>query len=228
MPRHARIPEKAGWRRPGALPKGPNGRALCRQCSTEVPKGRLTFCSDACVHAWKMVTDPNYQMLQVAKRDQGVCQVCRVDTRALEREWTALLPLPDIPHPWYTGAESRRHWDRSEANWAQVTAAVREIATQHPGFAQCLSGTTTWERVSAGRSGSSWTLVHRSLWDMDHRVEVVHGGAGLPAEKQLDNLQTLCIVCHKIKTARLAAMRARLRAFAKALVRLGTTTETRP
>ncbi len=37
------------------MPKGPNGRNLCRRCATEVPRGRITFCSDACVHEWKLV-----------------------------------------------------------------------------------------------------------------------------------------------------------------------------
>jgi 5-methylcytosine-specific restriction enzyme A len=63
-----------------ALPKGENGRSLCRWCSLEVPSGRFTFCSDYCVHEWRLRTDPGYLREQVFLRDKGVCAVCLVDT----------------------------------------------------------------------------------------------------------------------------------------------------
>jgi len=51
-------------------------------------------------------------------------------------------------------------------------------------------------------------LGHRvSLWDADHVVEVVKGGG----ECGLDNMQTLCLWCHREKTARLARERAEVR-----------------
>lgn len=78
-----RVSKTAGWVDPKQLPKGPNGRNLCRQCSEEVPKGRRTFCSDACVHAWKIKTDPGHVRLMVFRRDQGVCARCKLDTTKL-------------------------------------------------------------------------------------------------------------------------------------------------
>jgi hypothetical protein len=63
-----------------ALPRGENGRALCRWCALEVPKGRLTFCSEWCVHEWRMRTDAGYLRQLVLKRDKGVCSLCRVNT----------------------------------------------------------------------------------------------------------------------------------------------------
>lgn len=75
-----RIPEEAGFCNPSALPRGPNGRALCRRCGTEVPKGKRSFCSPACVHEWKVRSQPSYAKREVAKRDDGVCAECRVDT----------------------------------------------------------------------------------------------------------------------------------------------------
>jgi len=62
------------------LPRGPGGRCLCRWCSLEVPKGRRTFCSDDCVHAWRLRSDPGYLRDQVLARDRGVCASCRVST----------------------------------------------------------------------------------------------------------------------------------------------------
>jgi 5-methylcytosine-specific restriction endonuclease McrA len=46
----------------------------------EVGKGRRTFCSDDCVHQWRLRSDPGYLRDQVLKRDRGVCKSCRVDT----------------------------------------------------------------------------------------------------------------------------------------------------
>ena len=79
-----------GWVKPSSLDRGPGGRALCRWCRSEVPKGRRTFCSDACVHEWKLRTDPGYLREQVFARDRGVCAQCGVDTVALRRDMRRL------------------------------------------------------------------------------------------------------------------------------------------
>lgn len=57
----------------------------CRWCQGAVPKGRFTFCSTACVHQWKLRTDPGYLRSQVFARDLGVCALCGLDTEALRR-----------------------------------------------------------------------------------------------------------------------------------------------
>lgn len=62
------------------LPQGENGRALCRWCALEVPRGRFTFCSAWCVHEWKLRSNPGYLREQVLRRDKGICAVCRIDT----------------------------------------------------------------------------------------------------------------------------------------------------
>ena len=72
------------------LPKGPNGRPLCRRCNVEVPRGRRTFCSDNCVHEWRLRTDPTYLREKVFERDKGVCSKCGVDTVALRRHFLKL------------------------------------------------------------------------------------------------------------------------------------------
>ena len=66
-----------------ALPKGPNGLALCRWCDLEIlAKRRRTFCSDYCVHQWRLRTDPGYLRDQVFALDRGICAVCDIDTIA--------------------------------------------------------------------------------------------------------------------------------------------------
>jgi|SRR6185437_15119124 len=62
------------------------GRTLCRWCNQETPKGRRTFCSDACVHNHRLRTDPGYLREQVLARDRGVCAKCGADTIALRRD----------------------------------------------------------------------------------------------------------------------------------------------
>lgn len=61
-------------------------RGACRWCGAEVPKGRFTFCRAACVHEWKLRTDPGYLREQVFGRDRGVCAACGVDTEALRKD----------------------------------------------------------------------------------------------------------------------------------------------
>ena len=62
---------KGGWVDRKSIPRGPNGRGLCRWCSLEVPRGRFTFCSPYCVHEWKLRTQPGYLREQVFERDRG-------------------------------------------------------------------------------------------------------------------------------------------------------------
>jgi len=73
-----------------SLPKGPNGRALCRWCNLEVPPGRFTFCSEWCVNEWRLRSSPAYLREQVFARDHGVCAACGLDC---EREMRRLKRL---------------------------------------------------------------------------------------------------------------------------------------
>jgi len=80
-PRHI----KGGRVNPRKLPKGPNGRALCRQCQTEVKPPRRTFCSQPCVDTW-VVRTGSKMVLHVRRRDRGICALCGLDCVALLRE----------------------------------------------------------------------------------------------------------------------------------------------
>lgn len=62
----------------------------CRWCRAETPPRRRTFCSDACVHQWKLRTDPGYLRDKVLERDAGLCAQCGVDTVALRRDMRRL------------------------------------------------------------------------------------------------------------------------------------------
>jgi 5-methylcytosine-specific restriction enzyme A len=84
--RMARTLEESGVRAPGTLPIGENGRPLCRWCHLEIlAKRRRTFCSEFCVHQWKLRSDPGYLREQVFLRDRGLCAACGTDTLAAMR-----------------------------------------------------------------------------------------------------------------------------------------------
>jgi len=134
----------------GALPKGPQGRSLCRWCGLEVPPRRFTFCSDWCVNEWRLRSDPGYLRTQVFLRDRGICAICQIDTHS------AYLDL----------RRSRgQHRQKLLLRW----------------------GLTRFNR--------------RTLWDADHILPVVEGGG----ECDLDNIRTLCLVCHRKQTLELRA-----------------------
>src|SRR3981081_599570 len=68
-----------------ALQLGPNKRPLRRWSYLEtLARRRRTFCSDFCVHEWRLRTDPGYLRDQVLKRDRGRCACCRVDTLVVQ------------------------------------------------------------------------------------------------------------------------------------------------
>lgn len=170
------------------LPRGPNGRVLCRLCGTEIPRGRRTFCSERCVHEWRIESDPAYARAEVFKRDHGVCSVCGTDCytergRAVFGDrWSGRVGLSGGRIGWPTpyaprGSLSQYQVERSE----RFQEAVQRLS------------------IPRGRWWSDW-------WDMDHAVPIVEGG-GLG----LDNLRTLCIACHRSETVALAARLAAAR-----------------
>ena len=79
-----------GWLSLAERPRDAEGRPLCRWCALAVPKGRRTFCSDKCVHDWKLRTDPGYLREAVFARDRGVCAKCNTDTTSLRRDMKKL------------------------------------------------------------------------------------------------------------------------------------------
>jgi len=55
--------------------KGP-----CRWCKGSVTGRRQTFCSDACVHEWRLRSSTSYLRECVLERDRGICASCGTDT----------------------------------------------------------------------------------------------------------------------------------------------------
>lgn len=89
-----RIPSSARTIRASRLPKGPNGRALCRRCQKEVPPNRKTFCGKLCIDVWNLDRDPTLQRKIIFKRDKGICKECGINTEQLRERWD-LDPNPE-------------------------------------------------------------------------------------------------------------------------------------
>lgn len=130
------------------LPVGPTGRTLCRWCAIEVPPPRRTFCSEWCVHEWRLRTDAGYLRDRVFLRDKGVCAICRVNTVEA--------------HLQLRRARGERRQERL---------------------------------VKWGLRGVN----RKSLWDADHILPVAEGGG----ECDLENIRTLCLICHRQATQEL-------------------------
>jgi 5-methylcytosine-specific restriction enzyme A len=197
-----RIPVEAGYRTPSQLPRGPSGRALCRGCGSEVPAGRRSWCSDACVNAHKIKTDPGYQAKLVLARDHGICASCGLDCVALASE---LL----VAHLDSRLSNIESTWCR-EVGWTQsgyvrcchvacrseeaLQRCYRELPIQEP---------LRSRMITLGLRPCT-SVLNRRLWEMDHIVPVVEGGGSCGIE----NLRTLCRACHRRETACLAKRRA--------------------
>jgi len=85
-----RVLKDRGWKNPDELPKGPNGRPLCRFCGKETAPPKRTFCSDLCVSEFKIRSNPGYAREKVFERDRGVCSRCGLDTEKLKETLYAL------------------------------------------------------------------------------------------------------------------------------------------
>jgi 5-methylcytosine-specific restriction protein A len=70
----SRLHPQAGFSR------GPGGQ--CRYCGATL-RHRRNWCGSACVHNWRMRSDPGYARRAVLARDRGVCCACGLDTVAL-------------------------------------------------------------------------------------------------------------------------------------------------
>ncbi len=165
-----RIRPDAGWVDRSKMPKGPNGKNLCRECGKECKTNRRTFCSAKCVDAWKIKSQPGYVRSKLRKRDRGVCAQCGLDTKDVKTMFSVLDQLSGIS---YYGDERKK--------FPELTKVRQRIV------------------------GILRVFGRTSYWDADHKQEVVDGGG----ECGLDNYETLCVWCHRAKSARKRKERAK-------------------
>lgn len=185
------IPEDIRREIAQANKRGKRGNLLCTWCGREVVPPRITFCSDLCVHHWTLRTSGSYLRTMVRERDRGVCAACGLDTERLRN-----LLVPSWPVVLRAFCAERR-LDASLTTWTpEVMAEWDFLRTKLARWAAKL-------RVRANPVWLRRIEKQQDLWDADHAVAVEDGGGCCG----LDNLQTLCALCHGSKTV--AATRAR-------------------
>lgn len=178
---------------------GPGGRRICRyiHCNNEVPKGRRTWCSDDCVHQYRLRGDWRYARGHLRKRERCVCQNCGTDTRKLK---SGLMKL-------WKQAVAIGKSNRLNKNLFQFSE-YKLLNLEYSQLAQDLSSKGfhgfCLELPKSWRPRKAWKEP-RDLWEADHIQPVVEGGGHEP-----ENLRTLCQPCHKAATKVLAATRAKV------------------
>lgn len=95
------------WGKPD---RNPAGEPICRWCRGPVTPPRRTFCSDGCVHEWKIRSSPWYVRQQIKKRDKGICQICGFNVLKAHREWTRSKPP-------VRDRAARRAWRAERPRW---------------------------------------------------------------------------------------------------------------
>lgn len=172
-------------------------RGRCSWCgSTDIPKGRRNWCSQACVDAYMIRKSPGHVRDLVHRRDKGICSSCGIDSDAAYREWV-LLRMSVYRLADRLISSGRWHQDQVAGRWEWRNA-------DYP------SGPESKEfraYLLAKYAPGNWTEGRNSGWDADHIVPVVEGGG----ECDLSNYRTLCHPCHKQVTADLAARLAESR-----------------
>lgn len=165
------------------------GQRLCVWCGTHLPPGkrRKRWCGDGCVNQFRTIKgDMSYIRTEMLKRDKGVCRACGVDTETLKKVlWQDLEFFGKARQ--HSPEQVRKFYERwwkwlnrkQKQQWEEMFNSLDYTAL-------CLKA-AMWLR--------DW-LARRSFWAADHIVEVQDGGFGC----DMNNMQTLCNVCHNLKT----------------------------
>lgn len=67
------------------LPLNDDGLRQCRVCRKSVHPPRRTMCSEECVHILKLQMNNRYVRECLYKRDNGICQICNIDTKNIAK-----------------------------------------------------------------------------------------------------------------------------------------------
>lgn len=164
------------------LPKDAEGYWLCRYCGKRIAKAkRYLAWHSTCQHEAHIRAFVSFASGDLHKREHGVCRHCGIDTDAL----TACLRDLDFKargwHAWDKPPQSESETALWKELFLNVAAAMRKRGWN---IRVPLYGLPGWNH----------------LWEMDHIREHAEGG-----DLEPENLQTLCVPCHKAKTRAYAA-----------------------
>ncbi len=161
----------------------------CRECGGGLTGRRTSWCSDECVETYMIRAHPASARDAVDKRDKGVCAACHLDCGSIREQ--ILEATAEVIDLWNGDRGTRwvRWSRRSNVNkqWPQRMLAQVQAARQE--ILEPFGWDHLWRRST--------------FYDVDHRIPVFEGG-----ESTMENLRTLCLTCHTIKTAEEATRRA--------------------
>lgn len=175
-------------------------KGRCSWCGTyELPKGRSTWCSQACVNEYLMRAGSGRVRSLLWERDHGICAACGCDAEAEYRAWRErrkeIVRLADrLVDEWVWNTV----WDHGKARFVRALNPDRPTGKERQAYR---------DELLARYCPGEWTPGRSSGWDADHIVPVVEGGG----QCGLENYRTLCHPCHKRATAELARRRAEAR-----------------
>lgn len=154
---------------------------LCTWCLGAVSGKRRSWCGEECLDEFFVRWDWQAVRGKVFARDKGVCAACGRDTLRAQR---------------IHGSVTNHAWSRVRLGHLpsryRLPPELNERVARWNGVARLIA-------QAYGLVG----LTNRDWWEADHIQERVRGGLN-----EMQNLQTLCLRCHKRKTARLARERA--------------------
>lgn len=78
--------DNRGFIDPKSLPINFEGFRCCRYCNKSIRPPKRTFCSNDCIHEYRLRTNNSYLRNKVFERDKGICAMCGTDTKLIAKE----------------------------------------------------------------------------------------------------------------------------------------------
>jgi 5-methylcytosine-specific restriction endonuclease McrA len=127
-------------------PKVETGR--CTWCKELVYGRRRKWCSDQCVHEYRIRSSPGYIRKIIYARDRGICAECAIDTKPVKTKIEILRKA--VVSQFFPKKETEILWDLLERYGHKPKTRTQKYLRS---------------RV-------------RSLWEVDHILPVKEGGGG--------------------------------------------------
>lgn len=123
-------------------------KGRCRWCGKPPKPPRQTWCSQACVDEYLILSDPGFVRAKLAKRDHGICADCGLDCVAFVDALSGWARMANR-HPTKTVANLYDRW------WFLSRTMLEYL-----------------------REAGLLRFLHRTAWEADHIIPVSEGGGG--------------------------------------------------
>jgi hypothetical protein len=151
-------------------------KGTCRGCHGELPQHRRAWCSNNCYERF----EPSRVRWSLFKRDKGICSCCGIDSEREQKRFGGYAPEPLNYYRYFrNGILDKERFERAKKIYDKWTA--KRIAA--------------FKNRQKRMTETGWPNRHRDWWEMDHIVPFSEGGLTV-----LENVRTLCVVCHKKRT----------------------------